>query len=120
MTNSTAGFASTGNRGFKITFDNGMTISVQFGSSNYCSRRNFNVYPFAEMKEDIVTSSDAEIAIWDADGNWFQFANDQVEGFVTPDKVALWINAASSAESLNDLQELAEDAGLVEKLLNQK
>jgi len=117
MKNNTPGFASTGNRGFQITFENGMTISVQFGTGNYCDRRNFDSDIFGELKKDIVSSPNAEIAIWDVDNNWFYFGYDQVKGFVTPDEVALWINAVSSAESLNDLQGLAEDAGLVEKIL---
>lgn len=103
-----------------MTFANGMTISVQFGTSNYCSRKSFDASPMSEMREYIVNSADAEIAIWDAGGNWFNFGYDEVKGFVTPDEVALWINSVSSAESLNDLQEIAENAGLVEKLLNQR
>lgn len=113
-------FAADYNKGFRITFGNGITISVQFGNGNYCSRRNFHNHPFSEMKEYVVTSPDAEIAIWDAENNWFQFANDQVEGFVTPDKVGMWIESIMMSESLNDLQTIAEESGLVEKILNQK
>lgn len=120
MTNTTPQFSTDYNKGFRITFENGMTISIQFGTGNYCSRRNFDSRPFMEMKEYIVTSPDAEIGIWDANGYWFIFGSDEVKGFVTPDEVALWIHIVSSAESLNHLQELAEEVGLVEKLLNQK
>lgn len=67
------------------------------------------------MKEYIVSSPDAEIGIWDANGYWFIFSSGKVKGFVTPDKVALWIHIVSSAKSLNHLQELAEEVGLVEK-----
>ena len=120
MTNTTPQFATDYNKGFRMTFHNGMTISVQFGSSNYCSRRSLHSIVLSEMKEPITTSPDAEIAIWDANGDWFIFGSDQVKGFVTPDEVALWIHIVSSAESLNHLQELAEEVGVVEKLLNQK
>lgn len=113
-------FAINHNKGFQMTFGNGMTISVQFGTDSYCSRRNFHIQPMSEMKEYIVISPDAEIAIWDTEGNWFQFANDQVEGFVTPDEVGMWIEAIMMSESLNDLQTIAEESGLVEKILNQK
>lgn len=120
MSTKNDGFASTYNRGFQMRFENGMTISVQFSTGSYCDRRNFTTPVMAEMTEPIVTSPNAEIAIWDAGGNWFNFGYDEVKGFVTPDEVALWINSVSSAESLNDLQEIAENAGLVEKLLNQR
>jgi hypothetical protein len=33
-------FKSTNNKGFQMTFENGWTISVQFGYGNYCSHRN--------------------------------------------------------------------------------
>ena len=120
MTNKTPQFSTDYNKGFRMTFANGMTISVQFGTSNYCSRKSFDPRPMSEMRECIVNSPDAEIAIWDANGDWFIFGSDQVKGFVTPDEVALWIHIVSSAESLNHLQELAEEVGVVEKLLNQK
>lgn len=120
MTNTTPQFSTGYNKGFRMTFHNGMTISVQFGSSNYCSRSNCDSYPMSEMKEYIVTSPDAELAIWDANGDWFNFGTDEVKGFVTPDEVALWIHIVSSAESLNHLQELAEEVGAVDKRLNQK
>jgi hypothetical protein len=29
-------FKSTNNKGFQMTFENGWTISVQFGYGNYC------------------------------------------------------------------------------------
>ena len=32
---------STLNKGFQLTFENGLTISVQFGSGNYCERNGF-------------------------------------------------------------------------------
>ena len=79
MTNTTPQFSTDYNKGFRMSFNNGMTISVQFGSSNYCSRSNCDSYPMSEMKEYIVTSPDAEIAIWDANGNWF-ISNEEVNG----------------------------------------
>jgi len=120
MTTPAPQFATDYNKGFRMTFHNGMTISVQFGTGNYCSRRNFHSYPMSEMKEYTVSSPNAEISMWDANGDWFNFGNHDAKGFVTPDEVALWIHIVSSAESLNHLQELAEEVGAVEKLLNQK
>ena len=101
-----------------MVFNNRMTISIQFGTGNYCSRKSVDAYPMSEMKEYVVSSPDAEIAIWDADGTWFNFGYDEVKGFVTPDEVALWIHIVSSAESLNHLQELAQEVGVVYKPIN--
>ena len=36
-------FISTQNKGFGITFDNGFTISVQWGTENYCEHRNLDI-----------------------------------------------------------------------------
>ena len=98
-------FSSDYNRGFSMTFENGMTISVQFGTGNYCSRRNFHDHPFTEIKEYTITSPDAEIAIWDADGNWFDFGYDRVKGYITPNEVATWIIFCTAATSMEDLKE---------------
>ena len=74
--------------GFQMTFENGNTISVQFGMGNYCN----NKYQSKENCEN------AEIAIWNADGNWFDFGNDQVKGHCTPNEVAYYINLAATTK----------------------
>ena len=110
-----AKFASTLNHGFQMTFNNGMTISVQFGTGNYCERRSFTISnPHYDMVNQNVTESpDAEIAIWDADNKWFDFGNDTVMGFVKPDEVAVWIGVVREARNLDDLEDLAVGFGLV-------
>ncbi len=107
--------ASTFNRGFQMIFDNGMTISVQFGTSHYCERRSFTISnPHYDMvNQNITESSDVEIAIWDANGKWFMFGEDEVMGFVKPDEVAKWISVTQHALDLNDLKDLAVGFGLV-------
>ena len=58
--------------GFSITFDNGYTISVQFGKANYSNG-----------------STTAEVAAWSKDGTWYKLgANDNVIGWQTADEVA--------------------------------
>ena len=84
-------FRSTQNQGFQITFENGWTISVQFGTSNYCSRR----YSDTEYGKSIIESPNAEIAIWDKNGEWYNFGSDEVKGYCTPDEVAEWIDKVS-------------------------
>lgn len=76
------------NRGFHITFANGWTISVQFGSINYISDRG-----------NPEGSIDAEIAIWDKNGEWYEFedsSSGNVLGWQTADQVAEWIQKTAS------------------------
>ena len=56
-------FISTHNKGFNMTFENGISISVQWGSMNYCERRNHHDDFKQEMKKDFIKSQDAEIMI---------------------------------------------------------
>lgn len=70
--------------GFQITFENGNTISVQFGYGNYCDNRD-------ESKSESTT---AEIAIWNKDGEWYDFGSDTVKGWCTPDEVGEFIQLA--------------------------
>ena len=84
-------FKSTGNRGFQMTFENGWTISVQFGYGNYCDNgRHPDGWDFGK-KQEVTESSDAEIAIWDANGEWYDFGSDTVKGYCSADEVATWI-----------------------------
>jgi hypothetical protein len=95
---------STLNRGFQITFDNGLTISVQFGTGNYCSRRNYDGKYADELKAEIIQSFSAEIAIWDKTGKWFNFGHDTVKGWCEADEVAKWIIKTQKAKSLKSLR----------------
>ena len=64
-----AGFAITQGHGFQITFENGYTVSVQFGELNYCNNARFAqeklkeyttlVHPFQVNIE----CDDAEVAV---------------------------------------------------------
>ena len=84
-------FKSTRNKGFQMTFENGWTISVQFGYGNYCDNsRHPEGWNFSK-KQEVTESSDAEIAIWGADGEWYNFGSDTVKGYCSADEVATWI-----------------------------
>ena len=92
-------------KGFAMTFSNGVRISVQFGVGNYCSNK-FQL----KRKHGFVVCRTAEIAIMpvdDKDGSveWFNFGCDTVKGWVSPDEVADWIAIASGAESFEELRE---------------
>ena len=84
-------FKITRGTGFQMTFENGWTISVQFGYGNYCdNNRHPDGFDFGKNL-DIVQSSDAEIAIWDSEGSWYNFGSDTVKGYCSADEVATWI-----------------------------
>ena len=105
-------FRSTQNRGFSMTFNNGLTISVQFGTGNYCERRSNSARYMSEMDGDnngITSSSTAEIAIWHKDSDkWFDFGRDQVKGWCDTNEVAIWIERVSNADSIEDLKQWSE------------
>ena len=58
---------SEGMRGFQMTFDNGNTVSVQWGNGNYCNNRDLT--PGSPAPRDACQT--AEIAAWDSDDNWY-------------------------------------------------
>ena len=66
MTTANTGFRITGKKGFHITFENGWTVSVQFGPANYCD--NYDAAWDDSDKVASVGSSTAECAVWGPDG----------------------------------------------------
>ena len=89
-------FTSTHNHGFQLTFENGWTISVQWGTSNYYERRNITSGVDDDQKQVSVESGYAEIAIWNQDGHWYTFDDGQeFRGWLTTDEVAGWIEKVS-------------------------
>ena len=107
-------FTSTHNNGFSMTFENGFTISVRWGIGNYCERRSMSSYhPHSDMKIPQVKSTDAEIAIWDKEGTWFNFGSDTVKGWCSVDEVATWIGIAREAKTLDDITEMAIHFGMM-------
>ena len=83
-------FDITNGKGFKMTFANGWTVSVQFGGLNYCQ---YYDYPSADPVLGYHgPSKDAEIAAWDKDGNWYNFGDDTVKGYVSVDDLLTFMN----------------------------
>ena len=59
----------------------------------------------SEMKEDFIKSADSEIAVIDKDGEMLYIAeNDQVIGWLSPDKVAKVIAIVSSSTTKNEIE----------------
>lgn len=103
----------TEGKGFQLTFINGLTISVQFGPMNYCSNRDLDkAISDLRRPSGIVSSYDAEIAIWDSQGTWFNFGYDTVKGHCDPDTVGDWITYTQNSRNLEDLNELVIELGL--------
>lgn len=87
---------SISNRGFHLTFENGWTVSVQFGPGHYCEHHG-SLGDYQSMLAPMRTgdhtwqSKDAEVAAWDADNNWFNFGDDTVRGYLSANEVADFI-----------------------------
>lgn len=96
-------FKTTYNRGFSMTFENGLTISVQFGTGNYCERRSFHGDISDDLKTPSVQSETAEIAIWDGSNTWFDFGSDKVKGYCSAAEVANWIGRVQNATSIKNI-----------------
>lgn len=81
-------FEITRNSGFKMTFENGCTLSVQFHPCfNYITNRGLNW----SLKNG---QPDAEIAVFDETGRFitqefYPELMDDVKGYVTTDEVAI-------------------------------
>ena len=96
------------NSGFSMTFEYGLTISVQFGISNYCSRRCFNTPIDSDRKSLRVSSPNAEIAIMGEGDDWLVINGDTVAGWVSTDEVADWIHKVKTAKCLEELGEVRD------------
>lgn len=80
----------TDGKGVQFTFDNGITISIQIGGGNYGDNYDF---PIGGVTRDrpLPSSSTAEIAVWDVNGEWFDLDGDQVAGYIPVDKVLSFV-----------------------------
>ena len=88
-------------KGFKLTFSNDWTVSVQFASYNLCS----NYGPNSNGEYGAAT---AEIAAWYGEDycemgldSWYAFSSgdhwdDKVQGYSTPDQVTEFLNLVSN------------------------
>ena len=81
-------------KGFQMTFENGVTLSVQFGPGNYCENRSTEDFS-VPRKTSLWKSKDAEIAILLPNGEFYQIHEyDQVAGWQTVEDVCEWIEFA--------------------------
>lgn len=89
------GFVSTMRKGFHMTFENGYTVSVQWGAGNYCDNHFPDDCDFTFSKD--AASDTAEVAIWGENGEFidpqmffkYEISSDgAVAGWLTPGEVA--------------------------------
>jgi hypothetical protein len=96
-------FSITQNKGFSLTFANGITISIQWGPMNYCANKDisFTALNATQVGHPVPASPTAEIALWDSKRRWItKRANralkrpaitDDVIGYLKPEEVARFI-----------------------------
>ena len=100
-------FTITRHKGFRLVFDNGFAISVQWGEMNYCTRKNddeLNPDFVSPEKSDFWTADSAEVAIIDKEGKFISLGEDTVAGWLSSDKVAQLITIVQSAKTVNEIQ----------------
>jgi hypothetical protein len=92
-------FKITRKKGFHITFENGYTVSVQFGPGNYCDNYNRRI-PEDEEACGEEGSTTAECAVWNSRGKelipYSVWHGDMVSNRSTPAKVLELLNWAAS------------------------
>jgi hypothetical protein len=98
----------TNNKGFRITFENGLTASVQWGCGNYCDN-HFN-YELGFDGKTSAQSNNAEVAVFDEHDDFMnidQFvpeevrSDDVVAGWLTPDQIADFLMAVKNYQGEN-------------------
>jgi hypothetical protein len=95
-------FKSTRSSGFKITFKNKITMSVQWGGGTYTDNRS---KPFGTETESDLESSTAEIMIWDEESDrTVSFGIEEVKGWLTADDVAVIMSVCQDSSSVGEIE----------------
>jgi hypothetical protein len=102
------GFCVTEGKGFQITFENGWTVSVQFGGGNYSG--NYDLPVGSGRAAPVPPSSTAEIAAWDPAGQWYEFGTfedeyrDTVKGYCPPATVLAFMKYVAGRPALRSTE----------------
>lgn len=92
-------FAITDHKGIRIRFENGWTVSIQFGFGNYCEHHNSPIRDFnAARKADLWESAEAETALISPEGKFVEYDGSEVQGYRTPAQVAALIAFAAARQ----------------------
>jgi hypothetical protein len=93
-------FRITDNKGFQIVFENGCTLSVQFGPGNYTDSDIRNKDVAAPRNSHHWEAQTAEIAILLPNGGFYEIGDfDAVVGWQTAEDVAKWVEVARNIET---------------------
>jgi len=89
-------FRIKSSKGFHITFENGYTVSVQFGPGNYCDNYDARI-GIDEKKCGAEGSTTAECAVWGRDEDLidYQETGDTVSPRMTTAEVLQLLNWAA-------------------------
>lgn len=97
-------FVSTRRKGFQMTFENGMTASVQWGAGNYCDHHHSEDLDAYYCRKDM-QSNTAEVAVI-YKGELIDFITDflpeecnsdgTVAGWLTPEDVLYFLNKVAT------------------------
>ena len=93
-------FKITDGRGFHMTFENGCTISVQFGPGNYTDPAVRKLPLEAPRGEFCWKANLAEVAIFLPNGEFYRIDEmDDVVGWQTVEDVCKWIDVARNIKT---------------------
>jgi hypothetical protein len=81
-----------GHKGFRLSFFNGLTLSVQYGVANYCERQDYSAGMDEPSNPMEISSRDFEWAVLDESDSLLSMGGDQVEGHVPFDMLPLVID----------------------------
>ena len=92
-------------QGFRITFENGYAISVQFSRGNYCSNRDAKTLDGTGTDSEIAVLYDDTIVdgfFKDSQWEWIKSSDDNVASYVGPNQLAEVIENVSKLTKPND------------------
>ena len=96
-------FVSTMRKGFHMTFENGLTVSVQWGAGNYCDNHFPKNRDFTFSKD--AESDTAEAAVFDSHGKIIdprQFFGYEIN---SDGEVAGWLDPSQVVELLANVRD---------------
>jgi len=97
-----------------MEFENGFGISVQYGTENYCEKKNTTINPTDPMEHTRWDSLSAEIAVFEGE-EMINISTDGVDvviGWLGTDDVAKIIAIVSSSKSVEEIQTKIKTLGL--------
>ena len=98
-------FEINDNKGFHITFDNGYTVSVQFGLGNYCSNRRLEPKKYHHNQLPVPEAKTAETALMimhERGTTFIPYKGDDVQGYQNAKDV---LELLTYAENLLSIKE---------------